>query len=121
MLRGRGAIDGVRLLGSRTVDFMATNHLPGGQDLTTVGRPLFSESNFDGVGFGLGFSVVMDPAKSHIMSSAGEFGWGGAASTFFLVDPKEDITAMFLTQLLPSSTHPIRNEMRRLINSALVD
>ena len=121
MLRGGGALGDVRLLSPRTVRFMATNHLPGNADLDTIGRPLFSESNFKGVGFGLGFSVVMDPAAGHIFSSPGEFGWGGAASTFFLVDPKEDITAMFLTQLLPSSTHPIRNELRRLILAAVID
>jgi CubicO group peptidase (beta-lactamase class C family) len=121
MLRGGGALGEARLLGSRTVKFMTTNHLPGNGDLTQVGRPLFSESSYDGVGFGLGFSVVMDPAKSHFLSSPGEYGWGGAASTFFMVDPLEDITAVFLTQLLPSSTWPVRNELRRLILSALID
>jgi CubicO group peptidase (beta-lactamase class C family) len=64
---------------------------------------------------------VLDPMASGNFSSVGEFGWGGAASTFFMVDPVEDITAVFLTQLLPSSTHPIRNELRRLIRAALVD
>ena len=121
MLRRGGELNGVRLLGSRTIRFMTQNHLPGGADMATVGRPLFSESNSEGVGFGLGFSVVIDPVKTRTLSSMGEFAWGGAASTAFWVDPVEDVTAVFLTQLLPSSTHPIRNELRRLVNSALVD
>ena len=99
---------------------MASNHLPGGQDLTAVGRALFSEAAFDGVGFGLGFSVVLDPAKAQVMSQAGEFAWGGAASTAFWVDPVEDITVVFMTQLLPSSTHPIRPELKALVYQALV-
>src|SRR3954470_6959256 len=107
LLRG-GELDGVRLLGTRTVDYMATNHLPGGADLETFGRPLFAETSFDGVGFGLGFSVVDDPVANRVACSRGEIAWGGAASTAFWVDPAERITALFLTQLLPSSTHPLR-------------
>jgi CubicO group peptidase (beta-lactamase class C family) len=121
MLLRRGELDGVRILGSRTVDYMARNHLPGGVDLETFGRPLFAETTFDGVGFGLGFSVVDDPAKNKVLSSKGDYGWGGAASTVFWVDPVENITAIFLTQLLPSSTHPIRPQLKQLVNQALVD
>jgi CubicO group peptidase (beta-lactamase class C family) len=121
MLLHRGQLDGVRLLGSRTVDYMACNHLPGGVDLETIGRPVFAETTYDGVGFGLGFSVVVDPAKNKVLSSRGEFGWGGAASTAFWVDPAEDITVLFLTQLLPSTTHPIRPQLRQLVRQALVD
>lgn len=120
LLRG-GELDGARLLGPRTVDYMATNHLPGGVDLESFGRPLFAETTFDGVGFGLGFSVVDDPAKNKVLSARGEFGWGGAASTVFWVDPAEEITALFLTQLLPSSTHPIRPQLRQLVRQAIVD
>jgi CubicO group peptidase (beta-lactamase class C family) len=121
MLLRRGELDGVRLLGSRTVDYMTRNHLPGGVDLETIGRPVFAETTYDGIGFGLGFSVVEDPAKNKVLSSQGEFGWGGAASTAFWVDPAEEITVVFLTQLLPSTTHPIRPELRRLVRQALVD
>ena len=99
---------------------MTTNHLPGGADLTECGRPLFSETAYDGVGFGLGFSVVIDPAKAQVLSQKGENAWGGAASTAFWVDPVEDVTVIFLTQLLPSSTHPIRAEMKSLVYQALV-
>ncbi len=120
MLRNGGELDGARVIGRRTLEFMASNHLPGGTDLTECGRALFSEAAFDGVGFGLGFSVVLDPAKAKVVSSKGEFAWGGAASTAFWVDPVEDITLVFLTQLLPSSVHPIRPELKALVYQALV-
>jgi len=121
MLLGEGALDGVRLLGSRTLRFMTRNHLPGGADLETFGRPLFAETTYDGVGFGLGFSVVDDPAKNKVLTTKGEFGWGGAASTAFWVDPVERITALFFTQLLPSSTYPIRPQLKQLVYQSLVD
>lgn len=121
MLLGGGELDGTRLLGTRTVAYMTRNHLPGGADLTDFGRPLFAETTFDGVGFGLGFSVVEDPAKNKVLSTVGEFSWGGAASTVFWVDPAEGIVGLFLTQLLPSSTHPIRSQMKQLVYQALVD
>jgi CubicO group peptidase (beta-lactamase class C family) len=121
MLLGRGELDGVRILGSRTVDYMSANQLPGNADLTDFGIPLFSESAFDGVGFGLGFSVILDPAKYGVLSTAGEYGWGGAASTAFWVDPEEDLTVIFMTQLLPSSTYPIRTQLKQLVYSSLVD
>ena len=121
MLRRGGELDGTRLLGNRTVAYMASNHLPGGADLEQFGRPLFSETTFDGVGFGLGVSVTIDPVKTKVPGTVGEFGWGGAASTAFWVDPVEDITVLFMTQLLPSNTHPIRSQLKALVNQALVD
>lgn len=121
MLRRRGELDGVRLLSPRTVDFMASNHLPGGATLAEFGRPLYAETTFAGVGFGLGVSVTLDPAAAKVLSSPGEYGWGGAASTTFWVDPVEDLTVQFLTQLLPSSTHPIRPQLKQLVYQALVD
>jgi CubicO group peptidase (beta-lactamase class C family) len=121
MLLNRGELDGVRLLGTRTVDYMTRNHLPGGASLEDFGRPLFAETSFDGVGFGLGFSVVLDSAENKVMRSEGEFSWGGAASTIFWVDPVNEIVALFLTQLLPSSTYPIRSELNQLVQQALVD
>jgi len=121
MLLGGGELDGVRLLGPRTVRFMASNHLPGGADLEAVGRPLFAETTFEGVGFGLGFSVVMDPVAGRSPGSPGEFAWGGAASTAFWVDPVERLTVLFFTQLLPSSTYSIRPQLHQLVHQALVD
>jgi CubicO group peptidase (beta-lactamase class C family) len=119
-LRGGGTLDGVRLLGTRTLAYMTRNHLPGGADLATYGRPLFAETRYDGVGFGLGFSVLLDPVAYATIGTAGEFAWGGAASTCFWVDPVEDLTVIFLTQLLPSSTYPIRTQLRQLVYGALV-
>ena len=121
MLLHRGELDGVRLLGTRTVDYMTRNHLPGGADLEQFGRPLFAETSYDGVGFGLGFSVVLDSAKNKVMRAEGEYAWGGAASTIFWVDPANEIVVLFLTQLLPSSTYPIRSQLNQLVQQALVD
>ena len=121
MLRCRGEFNGVRLLGSRTVDFMTQNHLPG--DLAQMGDIDFDGWSIggEGVGFGLGFSVVLDSVRARTLCSVGEFSWGGMASTVFWVDPVEDITAMFLTQLTPSNTYSLRRELRVLVNQALVD
>ena len=121
MLAGGGELDGVRLLGPRTLGLMTTNQLPGGADLEQFGRPLFAETTFDGVGFGLGFSVVEDPIAARYTSSRGEFGWGGAASTVFWVDREERMEVSFFTQLLPSSTHPIRSQLHQLVHQALID
>jgi CubicO group peptidase (beta-lactamase class C family) len=115
-----GELDGARLLGPRTVAYMTRNHLPGGADLETFGRPLFAESPLRGTGFGLGFAVVTDPAAGKTLTSAGEFSWGGAASTAFFVDPAEQLTVSFFTQLLPSSTYPLRSQLRQLVYQALV-
>ncbi|HEX6658147.1 MAG TPA: serine hydrolase domain-containing protein [Ilumatobacter sp.] len=120
MLNG-GELDGVRLLGTRTVDYMTRNHLPGGADVETVGRPLSAETMYDGVGFGLGFAVTLDPVHNRVLGSAGEYAWGGAASTVFWCDPKEQIAAVFMTQLLPSGTLPIRTGLKRLVYQALID
>ena len=109
------------LLGPRTIALMTRNHLPGNQDLETFGRPLFAETPLRGVGFGLGFSMIIDPARYGVVSSVGDYSWGGAASTAFYVDPVEEVTVQFFTQLLPSSTLPIRNYLRQLVNQAIVD
>ncbi|MGH3629138.1 MAG: serine hydrolase domain-containing protein, partial [Sciscionella sp.] len=121
LLLRRGELDGVRLLGSRTVDYMVRNQLPGNADLEAFGRPLFAEHPLRGSGFGFGFAVTLDAAAGKNLASEGEFSWGGAASTAFLVDPSERITALFFTQLLPSDTHPIRSQLRTLLYQALVD
>ena len=121
MLLGEGALEDVRLLGTRSLRYMRENHLPGDAELSTFGRPLFSETDFEGIGFGLGFSVVKDKRAVKNLCSNGEIAWGGAASTAFWIDPQEQITAMFFTQLLPSSALPLRSEMRQLVYQALVD
>jgi CubicO group peptidase (beta-lactamase class C family) len=121
MLVGRGALDGVRIVAPKTLDLMTANHLPDGKDLTQVSESLFSEANNAGTGFGLGFAMVIDPARTLIPSSKGEFYWGGAYSTAFFVDPVEKVTMVFMTQVFPSSVYPIRRQLKTMIYSALAD
>ncbi|MDP1631858.1 MAG: serine hydrolase domain-containing protein [Caulobacter sp.] len=121
MLLNGGELDGQRLLGPKTLQLMAANHLPGGQDLTQMSKSLFSEATYAGVGFGLGFGVTVDPAATMIAGSKGDFFWGGAASTFFWIDPAEDLAVVFLTQLLPSSAYPVRRELRTLVYAAITE
>ena len=120
MLLGHGELDGVRIVGRKTLELMTMNHLPGGSDLAAMSRSLFSEAANAGTGFGLGFAVNLDPAHSMVMGSAGEFYWGGMFSTAFFVDPVEQVTMVFMTQLSPSSVYPIRRELKTLIYSALL-
>ena len=115
-----GELDGVRLLGPRTVAYMTRNQLPGGADLETFGRPLNAEAPFRGVGFGLGFAVVIDVAAGKTLGSVGEYSWGGLASTAFWVDPAEELTVCFFTQLMPSSAYRIRPQLRQLVYQALM-
>jgi len=119
MLRLNGALDGHRLLGRKSVALMTCNHLPG--DLADMGQPTFCETPYEGIGFGLGMSVLLDPARSKILGTPGEYAWGGYAGTAFWVDPVEDMTVIFLTQLIPSSAYPIRRELRVLAYQALID
>ena len=145
MLLNKGELAGARLLGRKTVELMTSNHLPGDCDLSSMGYLLYSDSRtqgvgmglgarhnlrrggartetrHDGVGFGLGGSVLLNPAAAQILGSPGEFGWGGAASTVFWVDAREDMAVIFLTQLMPSSSYPLRRELRILANQAIVD
>ncbi|MGZ5130360.1 MAG: serine hydrolase domain-containing protein [Caldimonas sp.] len=121
MLRGGGALGGVRLLGPKTLQLMRANHLPGRRDLADLSVSMFSEAIYQGVGFGLGFAMTTDPARTGIAGSPGEYWWGGMASTAFWVDPVEDVSVVFLTQLIPSSSYPIRRELRTMVNAAIVE
>ena len=122
MLLNGGELDGVRLLGPKTLRLMTSNHLPGGRDLTQMAtKSQFSEATYAGVGFGLGFGVTIDLPATMLAGSVGDFFWGGAASTFFWVDPAEDLAVVFLTQLLPSSAYPVRRELRTLVYAALTE
>jgi CubicO group peptidase (beta-lactamase class C family) len=120
-LLGGGELGGVRLIGPKTLALMTTNHLPGGRDLPEMSRSMFAEATYNGIGFGLGFSITMDPAKTLIPGSAGEYAWGGAATTSFWIDPKEELIAIFMTQVLPSSAYPVRRELRTMIYAAITD
>jgi CubicO group peptidase (beta-lactamase class C family) len=119
MLLGKGELDGVRCLGRKTVELMMSNHLR--RDMADMGQPRWSESTAEGIGFGLGFSVMLDPARAQIVGTPGECAWGGAASTAFWVDPVEGLAVILLAQLMPSSTWPLRRELRVLSYQALVD
>ena len=114
-----GVLDGTRLLGRKTVDLMTTNHLPGRADLASLSRSLFSETQNAGTGFGLGFAVIDDVARSMVPGSVGEYYWGGMFSTAFFVDPVERIHMVFMTQVSPSSLYPIRRELKTMIYAAL--
>lgn len=121
MLANRGVLGDVRLLSPASISLMTMNHLPNNQDVTTFGRAIGEELYFDGVGFGLGVSVVVDQAKTRSLSPTGTYGWGGAASTVFWIDPVEEVVAMFFTQLMPSTTYPIRPYLRQLVYQAITD
>jgi CubicO group peptidase (beta-lactamase class C family) len=118
LLISGGELDGVRLLSPKTLELMTTNHLPGNRDLTEMSVSLFSESTYAGVGFGLGFAVTMNPARTLLPGTAGDYSWGGMASTYFWIDPREELIVIFMTQLTPSATYPIRRELRTLVYSA---
>jgi CubicO group peptidase (beta-lactamase class C family) len=119
MLLNRGVHGSTRLLGRKIVELMTKNHLNG--DMAAMGQPRFAESNYYGIGFGLGFSVMLDPVKAQIVGSPGEYAWGGMASTAFWVDPEEEMAVVMMTQLTPSSTYPVRRELRVLAYQSIVD
>jgi len=121
MLINGGHLDGEQLLSPTTVRHMRTNQLPGNRDMAAMGQPVWSETSYEGIGFGLGFAVVLDPVKANIITSPGEHHWGGAASTFFWLDPVQDLYVIFLTQLMPSSTYPIRRELRVGVYQAIIE
>ena len=120
MLRRGGELDGERILGPRTLRLMTRNHLAGGRDLTQMAEGTFSETAYEGVGFGLGFAMTLSEVGAGTLG-AGDFYWGGAASTIFWVDPVEDLSAVFMTQLMPSATFNFRGQLKNIVYSAIVD
>ena len=116
-----GELDGQRILSPKTLAHMRLNQLPHNKDMAAMGQPVWSETSYEGIGFGIGWAVVIDPATANIVTSVGEHHWGGAASTFFWVDPVEDLYTVFLTQLVPSSTYPLRRELRARVYQSLID
>ncbi|MEP5763305.1 MAG: serine hydrolase domain-containing protein [Halieaceae bacterium] len=121
MLRNGGELNGERILGPRTIEFMTRNHLPGNRDLTSIARGSFSETSNEGVGFGLGFASRIDPVRNANLGSVGAYNWGGMASTLFWVDPAEDLVVIFMTQLMPSGTFNFRGQLQSIIYSAIED
>jgi CubicO group peptidase (beta-lactamase class C family) len=121
MLENGGELNGVRIVSPTTIDLMTLNHIPGNKDISDWGRPMGEEVFYDGLGFGLGFAVVIDQAKTKVACPNGTYSWGGMASTAFWIDPVEEITAMFFTQLMPSTTHPIRPFLRSLVYQSITE
>jgi CubicO group peptidase (beta-lactamase class C family) len=121
MLLNGGELDGVRILGRKTIEFMTMNHLPGGKSLRDLNIGPFTQIATAGNGFGLGFSVHLGSDKSQVIGSPGEYAWGGAASTVFWIDPKEELIVIFLTQFMPNATFNFRDQLKALIYSALID
>ncbi|USQ96952.1 serine hydrolase domain-containing protein [Caulobacter sp. RL271] len=121
MLLNGGELDGARLLSPKTIRLMTMNHLPGGKELVHLSKSLFSEAVFEGLGFGLGFAMTIDQARTKNLGSLGEYFWGGMASTAFWIDPVEDLAVVFMTQLMPSTAYPIRRELRTLVYSSFTE
>jgi CubicO group peptidase (beta-lactamase class C family) len=120
MLRRGGELGGARILGPRTIELMHRNHLAGGKDLSQMAIGAFSETAYEGVGFGLGFAMTLGQVEAGGLGG-GEYYWGGAASTIFWIDPNEDMVVIFMTQLMPSATFNFRGQLRNIIYSAIVE
>ena len=121
MLCNGGELGGTRILGPKTVELMTLNHLPGGGELRLFAVPgAYGEVGFDGMGFGLTMAVGLGPARTGVIGSAGEYMWGGAASTIFWVDPAESLVVVFMTQLMPSGTFNFRGQLKTLVYPAIV-
>ena len=121
MLLNRGKFQDKQLLSPTTVGFMTQNHLPDSKTLGQMGESSFSEIRFDGAGFGLGFSVIVDPVTAAMPVTYGSFSWGGMASTFFWIDPEQDLFTILLTQLIPSGRYPLRPQAQSLVYSAIIE
>lgn len=115
MILNRGELDGVRLLGRKTVELMASNHL------SPEMLPIEPAFEMKGLGFGLGFSVLLDPAQRQLLGTTGTIGWGGAANTNFWIDPQEELIGILMAQFMPSNTYPLSDDFRTLSYQALVD
>lgn len=118
MLLNGGTLDGAQILSPKTLELMSANHLPGGKELPDLSVSAFGESIYAGVGFGLGFATTVDVARTLVPGSRGDLSWGGMASTYFWVDPREQLIAVFMTQLMPSTAYPLRRDLRTLVYSA---
>jgi CubicO group peptidase (beta-lactamase class C family) len=124
MMLGGGTLNGVQILSPKTVEMFSMNLLPDGKLLTDLvaGEGLFTEAGYNGVGFSIGCGVTIDPALTRTPGSPGEFFWGGAASTAFWIDPKEDLTVVFMTQVMGTDARlTLRRDLRTLVYSAFTE
>jgi CubicO group peptidase (beta-lactamase class C family) len=113
MLLNKGTLDGVRLLGRKTVELMTVNHLPDGIYLDNDPR--------SGQGLGLGVSVLLDLGKGQMLGSIGNYGWSGAANTNFWIDPQEELIGILMLQCMPDRVYPVTDDFRLLTYQALID
>ncbi len=116
MLLLRGTLEGTRILGRKTVEFMTANHLPPALLSLDIGT-----NSYQGYGFGLGFRVLLEPPMLRSLSGQSEYGWAGAANTYFFIDPQEDMLGIFMSQLIPSGPHHAAEMFRTLAYAALQD
>src|SRR5215469_10444482 len=122
MLNG-GSLDGVQILSPKTVELFSLNHLPNNGELAEMAPPgAFSESGYSGIGFSIGCGVNIDVAKTRLPGTLGEFFWGGAASTAFWIDPKEQLAVVFMTQVMGTDARlTLRRDLRTLVYSAMTE
>jgi len=121
MLLNGGALNGHQLVGPRTLQYMMQNHLPNGSDLAPLASGSFSETRYEGIGFGLGFATTLDTTKNGVIGSRGEVYWGGLASTRFWLDPKEELIVIFFTQCIPATPFDFHGQLHSLIYSSIID
>lgn len=121
MLLGQGKLGDTRIISRKTLELMTANHLVGGGDLTQHSVGVFAEDDSAGAGFGLGFAVTIDPARTGVPSSVGDYYWGGMFTTGFFVDPVEQLSIVFMTQLMPSSTYAVRRDVKTMVHAAIDD
>ena len=118
MMLGGGTLDGVQILSPKTVEMFSLNLLPDDKRLTDMvaGEGLFSEAGYSGIGFSIACGVTLDIAKTRVPGTPGEFFWGGAASTAFWIDPKEDLAVVFVTQVMGTDARlTLRRDLRTLV------
>jgi CubicO group peptidase (beta-lactamase class C family) len=123
MMLNSGTLDGVQILSPKTVALFSLNFLPDGKEVADMAFPgMFSEGGYAGVGFSLGCGVNVDVAKTRLPGTLGEYFWGGAASTAFWIDPKEELTVVFMTQVIGSPVRlALRRDLRTLVYSAMTE
>jgi CubicO group peptidase (beta-lactamase class C family) len=123
MMMSGGSLDGVQILSPKTVALFSLNFLPDGRQLADMAPPgMFSEAGYAGIGFSIGCGVNVDVAKTRLPGSLGEYFWGGAAATAFWIDPKEQLTVVFMTQVLGSPARlTLRRDLRTLVYSAMTE
>ena len=121
LLQNKGSLNNKNIIGSRTAEFMMSNHLEKDVDLYDIAKGKWGTNIGKGVGFSLGGSVILDPIKNMSLISKDSFSWGGAASTLFWVDPIEKISVVFMTQMLGNPlSQEIRADLRNLVYQALI-